>query len=299
MNSVWPRLFGLIVSLTVANIAWADMQADGGVEAAGTKFPAVVMGEGVPVLFLHGSFADHRAWAGLSDDVAAEHRFIAYTQRLHGTGSWPEDKPFSEDAFAEDLVAILGTLGEPAHVVAWSSSGRTVMRAVMEVPDLVRSVVIFEPEFSSLLDGDAEGEATAEAFNAGWADTDAALEFGDAEETMQEAIEYVLGLGEGGFETLAPAAQTMFLENAGTVEKEWNKPNPEPLTCDLLASVTATPVLIVVGSETLPVFTAGASKGVDCLPNAELATIDGVGHGGPLQAEDAFVELTLKFIGRH
>lgn len=291
------RLFGLVASLALVDAALADMPADG-VAAAGATFPMVTKGEGVPVLFVHGSFADHRAWAGLSDDVAAGHRFLAYTQRLHGTGQWPTDKPFSQEVFAEDLVAILGTLDEPAHVVAWSSSGGTAMRAAIAAPDLVRSVVIFEPEFSSLIEDDPDGAVAVEAFNAGWADTDAALKTGDAEESMREAIEYVFGLPEGGFETLGADAQAVFLENAGTVAKEWNQPSSPPLTCAMLGGVNA-PALIVVGSETLPVFAAGARKGDECLPNAEVVTIEGVGHGGPLQAKDAFVEMMLGFIDRH
>ena len=36
-----------------------------------------------------------------------------------------------------------------------------------------------------------------------------------------------------------------------------------------------------------------------CMPQAEVAVIEGVGHGGPLQARDAFVDLTLGFIDAH
>ena len=37
----------------------------------------------------------------------------------------------------------------------------------------------------------------------------------------------------------------------------------------------------------------------DCVPGAEVAVIEGVGHGGPLQARDPFVELMLDFVDAH
>ena len=120
-------------------------------EVGDVAFPFVSAGTGEPALFVNGSWADLRSWCDLWQDVAAEHRFMAYTHRHFGATQWPQDKPFSRDVHTADLVAILRTLNEPVHLVGWSYSGGMVLRAAMEVPDLVRTVTVYEPSLSSIL----------------------------------------------------------------------------------------------------------------------------------------------------
>jgi pimeloyl-ACP methyl ester carboxylesterase len=72
-------------------------------------------------------------------------------------------------------------------------------------------------------------------------------------------------------------------------------PAPTPETCADLKAIQA-PALIVKGSTTLPTFAANADVVAGCLPHAEQATIEGVGHGGPADAPDAFATLLLDFV---
>ena len=48
-------------------------------------------------------------------------------------------------------------------------------------------------------------------------------------------------------------------------------------------------VLVINGAETLPVWELAAKAIAECVPNAQLAMIEGVGHNGPVAAQDAFV----------
>ena len=56
------------------------------------------------------------------------------------------------------------------------------------------------------------------------------------------------------------------------------------------------PVLVINGAETLPLWQLASKAVAECVPNAQLATIEGVGHNGPAEAKEAFVELTLGFV---
>lgn len=285
----------LLAFLVPAAVAAEDAAVEH-VEAAGAKFPFVQAGDGEPVLFVHGAFADYRAWEPLREDVAEEHRFIAYTQRQFGTGDWPEEPGFSRDVHEEDLVALLEAWGEPMHLVGWSYSGPIVLQAALDRPDLVRRVVIFEPTLETVVEGKPEHAQALADWGAGWGPAAEALQGGDSEKAIQLSIEYVFGLPEGGFETLPEAARGMFLDNAHTVPKLFGAPPPTPMTCDDLGGVQA-PVLILWGTETLPFFEAAAREVAACLPNATLGEIPGSGHGAPLQARDAVLEKTLSFIG--
>jgi pimeloyl-ACP methyl ester carboxylesterase len=184
------------------------------------------------------------------------------------------------------------------HVVGWSYSGPIALRAAAQEPDLVKSLVLYEPTVPEMVEGNAEGEAAREEWFGLWADTDAAVQAKDNEEAVREAIEAAFGLPEGGFETLDPDAQAMLLDNAPTIPLDWNAPRSTPLTCDELKTVSA-PTLVMVGSETPAFWDLDARAIADCVPGAEVAVIEGVGHGGPLQAKDEFVKLTLDFIDAH
>ena len=107
----------------------------------------------------------------------------------------------------------------------------------------------------------------------------------------------VLGLGEGGFAKEPPDVQAMQLDSGPAFVAFWNAPEPASMTCEELGTVEA-PTLIVTGSETLAAFTEMARAVAACVPKAEAVVLQGVAHGGPIEASDAFGDLALGFIGR-
>src|SRR3989442_6658529 len=50
-------------------------------------------GTGPPVIFVHGAWMDLRYWEPQRQAIAMQYRFIAYTQRYHGTAPWPDAGP--------------------------------------------------------------------------------------------------------------------------------------------------------------------------------------------------------------
>ena len=271
------------------------MPAPGMLQVGDIAFPFVSAGTGDPVLFVNGSWADLRGWCGLWQDVAAGHRFMAYTHRHFGSAPWPQDKPFSRDVHTADLVAILRKLNEPVHLVGWSYSGGIVLRAAMDVPDLVRTVTVYEPSLSSILPDTPENKALLEAFSHGFAEAYATAKAGDGARAMKMAVEFVLGMEKGGFASLDPRIQAMLTENSHTMIPDFDAPAPEPLTCAQLGEVSC-PVLLIVGSETLPHYKLVAAEVLACLPDASLSEIQGVGHGGPWQAQAEFLRRVLAFV---
>ena len=85
------------------------------------------------------------------------------------------------------------------------------------------------------------------------------------------------------------------LDNAHTIPLLWNAPDPTPLTCGDPRKITVH-VLVINGAETLPLWQLALRAIAECVPNAQLATIEGVGHNGPVAAKDAFVKLMLGFV---
>ena len=267
-------------------------------EAAGAVFPIVTAGEGEPVLFVHGVVGDYRKWDGLWEDVADGHRFMAYTQRWFGTTAWPDDKPYARDVQDDDLVAILQALGEPVHLMGLSNGGPVALRAALRVPDLVRSVVIYEANLQDVLFGTAEGRAAVGEFVAGVARhlhcgaggrqrgggprahrVDLRLAGGRVRHARSGAE------GDGAGQCAHHAAD---VERAGPDAAYLRRPGHDH-----------GPVLVINGAETLPLWQVASKAVAECVPNAQLAMIEGVGHNGPVAAKDAFVKLLLGFVDAH
>ena len=276
--------------------ALADGIGASAIEAAGTSYPAIVAGEGPPVVFVHGMLGDNRVWAGLAEATAAHgHRFVAYTQRGFGPGS-RADEPFSRDRLTDDLLAILAAAGEPADLVGWSYAGPIVLRAAARAPDRVRRVVLFEPYVPELIADDTPAHRAAnEAFGAAMGPTAEAMEAGDTVGAARAAVEALLGLGAGGFAAEPPELQAIQLDNAPTFAAFWNAGEPTAMTCAELGTIRA-PTLVMTGSTTLPAFAEMSKAVAACIPGATTATMEGVGHGGPVAARDAFGHQVLDFI---
>ena len=247
------------------------------------------------MLFVHGAWADHRIWHAAWRPVSARHRFLAYSQRHFGPSDWTSDKPYARDIHAADLVVILTALDEPAHLVGWSYAGGIILRAAAELPHLVRSLVLYDPSLPELVPESAEGRRAVDHFWDGLRPAYAAARAGDFEAAMRGGLEFVFGLPDGGFESLDEVSRTVFLANTHTMFPDLEAPAPVPLTAAQLSEVHQ-PVLLVTGDGSHRIYGLEARSLLESIPTATLETVKGVGHGGPVQDNDAFVSLALDFI---
>jgi pimeloyl-ACP methyl ester carboxylesterase len=161
----------------------------------------------------------------------------------------------------------------------------------------VRSLVIFEPSFESeALPKDNEKFLRArEVF---WRELEPAYTVarsGDLHSAMRLGVEIVFGLGRGGFETLDPRVQEVFLDNAHTMIPDLEAPAPEPLTKAELGMVTC-PTLICCGERTHAQYQLMAESTLNGLPNGSIRRFAGFGHGAPVQAPSHFAEVVLDFV---
>ena len=264
--------------------------------AADTNFPLVAAGSGSPILFVHGAWADLRIWCGLWEQIAEKHEFLAITQRHFGCDVWPKTKPFSRDVHTDDLIALVKALNKPVHLVGWSYASGILLRTAGEVPELVRSVAIYEPSFESeALPKDGKLRHAREAF---WAELEpayAVAHSGNLDSAMGSGAEIVFGLEQGGFASLDSRFQRVFLDNAHTMIPDLEAATPEPLTEAELEKITC-PALIVYGERTHAQYRLMADFTLESLPNASARQIAEVGHGGPVQVPGLFAEEVLSFV---
>lgn len=295
-----PFVSSLTSVIFLAVSAVQAQEAPARIEARGASFPHVSAGEGPPVIFLHGAFADHRFWDGLREETAKEHRFLSYTRRYYGVEDWPTvPDEMARIAQVNDLIALIGEWGGPAALVGMGNSGQVALKAAELAPEKVRAIVLFEPTLLPLLWGSSGPEGGSEIADAYDADMTAALDpvmDGDNDRAMRQAYEFVFDLPPGGFDTLDPGFRAAVMELAPRLDYEGGvNPGPSLIDCAMLGRVQ-TPVLLLVGSETKPAWALGAEAAADCLPDATLKVIEGVKHDWPIADGPAFARTALEFI---
>ena len=117
-----------------------------------------VAGQGPEVVLVHGSLGDYRQWEPIAGHLQARYRTIAISRRFH----WPHPMTSRRDVYTyeahrDDLLSYLRGAAHPVHLVGhWYGAG-VVLLAALADPSLVRSMVLIEPAFGSLLPSASEG----------------------------------------------------------------------------------------------------------------------------------------------
>src|SRR5665811_1627326 len=107
-------------------------------ELDGYKISYIDIGEGEPVVFVHGTISDYRVWEAQMDTFSENYRVIALSRRY----AYPNDQTISDSndytvkAHAKDLIEFLQKLNlGPIHLVGHSFGGYTSIISALERPD--------------------------------------------------------------------------------------------------------------------------------------------------------------------
>lgn len=107
----------------------------------GTDYGWDDIGQGPPVILLHGLFLDRTFWNRCVDDLAGEHRCISFDMPGHGASGWRDGLDL--DRIADDIALWIGENGAAgATLVGHSQGGMVAMRIAIERPELARRLVL-------------------------------------------------------------------------------------------------------------------------------------------------------------
>lgn len=258
--------------------------------------PYIAQGQGVPVVFVHGSMSDYRIWEAQRPAIASQYRFIAYSQRYFGSEPWRDaGNNFSQATHAADLIAFIEALhAGPVHVVAWSYGGSVATLAASRRPDLFRSLSMHEPTIGSLIVGTPDGKAAAAAFAKSVGEIRAVANRGETVPATKLFWEFIAKLPAGGFDREPVALQRVVLDNSRSVPLTLNAP-PQPITCEMVKKITM-PILVTVGDSTRPLWSLAGAAIRDCVPNGRLVVINNSNHDAIFRQPAAFNEALLTFL---
>jgi pimeloyl-ACP methyl ester carboxylesterase len=243
-------------------------------------------GDGPPLVLIHGSATDMATWDGVVDELARDHRVIAYDRRGYGAST---HRPVRDHRIhARDLTAVLEQLaGEPATVVGWSSGGNVALAVAAKRPELFSALVVVEAPFHGMRHADRHVLATAARLKlTQWrgrrlAAAEVFYRFGSA-----------LRSGGNSYDRAPDDVRRNLQANAEPVLAEWD-PHPFGVMHEhvSLRSVVGTPVPLtwILGAESSPWMAGLHDRVVRRRPDIRTIRIEGAGHLAHLDRPAEFV----------
>lgn len=111
----------------------------------GIQLYYATVGQGEPVVLLHGGLANSDYWGKQVSALAQHHKVIVVDSRGHGR-STRDARPYSYDLMSDDVVALLDHLKiAKADIVGWSDGGIIGIDLAIRHPTRVNRIFSFAP----------------------------------------------------------------------------------------------------------------------------------------------------------
>jgi pimeloyl-ACP methyl ester carboxylesterase len=245
------------------------------------------LGDGEPVVFVHGHPFDRSMWRPQLETFSDRHRVVAADLRGYGQSSIVPGTT-TLGTFADDIAALLDHLAiDRAVLCGLSMGGQIVMEFVGHFPHRVRGLV--------LADTSAAAE-TAEGMAIRYELADRLLRDGREAYADEMLPKMVAPANIVAMPAVAKHVSTMMRDTSPVGAAAALRGRAErPDYRDLLSSLP-TPTLVVVGAEDefTPVDVARAMH--DRMPDATLAIIPGAGHLPNLERTEEFDSVLRGFL---
>lgn len=255
------------------------------------------LGAGKPLLCVHGSLNDFRAWMAVLKPLSAGRRLIVPSLRHYFPEHWDgKGGRFTMAQHVDDVIAFIEALGAgPVDLIGHSRGGHLAFRLALKRPDLVDRLVLAEPggqlDDSLLPTGTNDGPPAA-GTRAHVAQASEKIAAGDLDGGLRAFIDGING--PGSWDKLPAADRQMREDNAATLLAQVNEGRLPFARAE--AEALAAPILFVGGADTpgmLPVVLKALAAHVK---GARTAIIPDAGHSMFRQQPAAFAKAVLEFL---
>lgn len=259
--------------------------------ADGTEIAGRVIGDGPPVVLVHGALFDgETAWTGVVPHLAD--RFTCFLPSTRGKGLSGSSTDCAVQRLVEDVTAFVDSIGEPVSVAGWSQGAMFTLGAAAQ-SEAVSAVAGYEPPVLEALDEDGFNRFTETVTRmgeyAGQGQMHEAARVFTELVTNEKEMEAIVS--SGGLDLAAPniPAELQLFSQMGQGEET------SPTDPASLASISA-PVLLLRGDETpWEWFDDGIRHVAAHVPDCEVRTIPGAGHAAPAVVPEAVAAEFVRF----
>lgn len=256
------------------------------VAADGSRIGVERCGGGPALLAVHGGTADRTRWAPVREALSDRFSLYMPDRRGRGASSDEAEGPYALRREAEDVIAVIESIGEPVRYLG-HSYGAVIGLEVLTMSDQVERALLYEPPF------DTPGNTVLPpGFIDDFADL---LATGKRDEALELFYRDVVGIDPTPLRSL-PIWQAR-LTAVHTLEREARiglNYTPD----DTAFSGLRVPVRLLYGSESPPAFPAAAAAAAAAIPGADLVELPGQGHGMIDADPVGFAERVVEFLGR-
>jgi pimeloyl-ACP methyl ester carboxylesterase len=268
----------------------------------GDSIHYIDVGEGDPIVLVHGVMGDYRTWEAQMDDFSRNNRVIAYSLRFMYPNKQLLDSTadYSLSQTIKDLIELLKALKlGPVHLVGHSSGAFAALMTTIEHPELVRSLTLGEPPVMPLLKNVPGGDTLEQNFGKTIFPGVEAFKNNEDEKAAEIFMNAVMG--DSLYFTKHPQ-RIREITMANTVQLKGSMLYPTTgfpdISCDDLEKIK-TPVLLLQGDRS-PLFFGKIIDELDrCLSNKERVTLPNASHGLEFENPAEFNKIVLGFIDKH
>jgi pimeloyl-ACP methyl ester carboxylesterase len=250
------------------------------------------VGQGPPLVCVHGTLGDFRTWFAVIGPLSKTHRVITLSLRHFYPEHW--DGVGDDYRMAQHVSDVIGFIEKlnagPVDLIGHSRGGHIGFRVAQARPDLLRRLVLAEPG------GELEGApASGPAQRVRVSLAAASVAAGDIDGGLMAFYEGIEG--EGTWAHLPPAAKQQLRDNAHTLVGQVGE-NRQPYRNGEAESIR-TPTLFIGGADTKGSLAIVHPALAARVSGAKTAMIPGAGHWMFDQAPQRFCEIVLEFLSEH
>lgn len=259
----------------------------------GHDMPYISVGQGAPLVCVHGSLGDFRSWSCVLGPLSRRRRVITPSLRRFFPEHWDGvGDGFTIAQHVADLIAFLEGLGGAIDLLGHSRGGHIAFRVAQQRPDLVRRLVLAEPGGdldASLAPAAGSAPPPLRSHAAAAAEKIAVGDIDGGLATFVDAIN-----GAGAWAKLPAAARQQRRDNAQTLLGQVNEGRRPYSRAD--AEQIRAPTLFIGGADTpgsLPIVLRALAARV---PDARLELIPNAGHSMFVDDPVRFSAVALDFL---
>ena len=251
------------------------------VSADGTAIAGRIMGQGPPLILLHGAlYSGETAFDELLPHLTD--RYTCFLPSTRGRGLSAAGDDDAPERLLEDVIAFVDSIGQPIPLFGWSGGGMWALGAAAS-SESVSAVIAYEPAVFEVIDEELFAELGTTI-----AQMNTEVEQGRPSEAARLFMALVCNdeeleanIAKGRHEAAAPSIPADLRMLA-----KLDPTGPSVTNPALLATLTI-PIVLLQGERTKPWFVRGNQHVATHAPNAENRIIPGAGHGGPGLAPEA------------
>jgi pimeloyl-ACP methyl ester carboxylesterase len=246
----------------------------------GTVIGFATVGQGPPMVLVHGGTADHRRWEPVLPALSAEYTVHAVDRR--GRGMSGDGPGYDVRREGEDIAAVAEAAGGDVFVVGHSYGALCALEAALRT-DAIGRMVLYEPPAATPGHHVSPPEVLAALRSAK-----------DSEEILAIFYREALHLTD---EQLAAMRRTPVwkarLAAAPTIVRELEEIEAFDISARLAG--IRVPVRLLLGTRSPAYFAPATAAIADRLPDAEVVPLPGQAHMAINEATHVFLENVLSF----